>query len=237
MAEQLVAQVATKRAAVFYQNDDFGKEGLAGLKRGAMASGLSVIAEVPYEIQDREMSLQAVRLRQSRADAVVLFSTTTHGANVVREMARLGYRPALYASFTLADPRVMFRLLGALWDGAFFDAYLPLIGEPGADRVVEQVLEQDPSLRGREAGALMGAVQMMLVAEGLRRAGPSPTRENFTAALEGLHDWSPIAGLAPISFGPGRRHGLNALRLVRAGKAEDQSFRVVTGYRTFPPLF
>ena len=113
MAEMLATQVGARKTAVFYQNDDYGKEGLAGLRRAAAQWGVEVAAAVPYELPDREMSLQAVTLKDSAAEAVVLFSTTTHGANVVKEMAKLGYRPALYASFALADHYTMFRLLGA----------------------------------------------------------------------------------------------------------------------------
>ncbi len=237
MAEMLAQQIGARKAAVFYQNDDYGKEALAGLKRGAPANGVSVVAEVPYELQDREMSLQAVKLQEAGADVVVLFSTATHGANVVKELARLGQRPRLYASFVLADHHVMFRLLGEFWEGAYFNTFVPLIGEPGADRILEPLLVKDESLKGREGFATLGALEMMLTVEGLERAGPHPTRESFVAALEGLRDWSPVEGMAPVTFGAGRRHGLNALRLVRAGKAADRSFTLLTEYRSFPPLF
>jgi branched-chain amino acid transport system substrate-binding protein len=198
---------------------------------------VSVAASVPYELQDREMSLQAVKLKESGADAVVLFSTTTHGATVVKEMAKLAYRPALYASFTLADHHTMFRLLGELYEGAYFDTFLPLVGEPGTEEILATLLEKDASLKGREGFAILGALEMMLAVEGLKRAGPSPTRESFVEALEGIRDWKPVPGLAPVSFGPGRRHGLNSLRLARAERAADRSFSLLTEYRSFPPLF
>jgi ABC-type branched-subunit amino acid transport system substrate-binding protein len=237
MAERLAHEVKAKTVAVFYQNDDYGKEGLGGLRRAAAGAGLAVTAAVPYELQDREMSLQAVTLKQSGADAVVLFSTTTHGANVVKEMAKLGYRPALYASFVLADHYTMFRLLGELYEGAFFDTFLPLVGEPGTEEILKVLLAIDPSLKGREGFALLGALEMMLTVEGLERAGRDLTRESFVAALEGVREWKPLPGLAPVSFGPGRRHGQNSLRLVRAGRAADLSFSVLTEYRSFAPLF
>ncbi len=237
IAEMLATQVKAKRAAVFYQNDDYGKEGLAGLKRGAAGAGVSVAAEVPYELQDREMSLQAVKLKEAGSDAVVLFSSATHGANVVKEMARQGYRPALYSSFPLADHHVMFRLLGELWEGAYFNTFVPLVGERATDEIVARLLAQDESLKGREGFAVLGALEMMLTVEGLTRAGPHPTRESFVAALEGIRDWEPVEGMAPVSFGPHRHHGHNAVRLVRAEKAADRSFTLLTEYRSFPPLF
>jgi len=57
------------------------------------------------------------------------------------------------------------------------------------------------------------------------------------AALESLRGWPPGGLTAPVTFGPGRRHGLNGVRLLRAGDAKALSFRVVTGDRLFAPAF
>jgi hypothetical protein len=155
----------------------------------------------------------------------------------VKEMAKLSYRPTLYASFTLADHHTMFRLLGELYEGAYFDTFLPLVGEPGTEAILATILEKDGALKGREGFAILGALEMMLAVEGLKRAGKSPTRESFVTALEGIRDWQPMPGVAPVSFGPGRRHGLNALRLARADRAADRSASLITEYRSFDPLF
>jgi hypothetical protein len=45
-------------------------------------------------------------------------------------------------------------------------------------------------------------------------------------------------GLVPgVTFGPGRHHGLNAVRLMRAGKAGDAKPKQITPWQTFAPLF
>jgi ABC-type branched-subunit amino acid transport system substrate-binding protein len=236
LAEQAV-RAGARTIAAFYQNDDYGKGGLAGLRRGLEGREARLVAEVPYELQDREMSVHALKVKDAGAEAAVLFATTTHAANLVKEMAKLGYRPALFASFPLGDRHVMFRLLGELWEGAYFDVNAAVVGEPEADRVLAALLEEDPGLKGREGFALNGAAAMSLALEGLRRAGRNLTRDSFVAALQGLRDFSPEGLTAPITFGPDRGHGLNCVRLLRAGKAVDASFSVVTPYRVFAPLF
>jgi ABC-type branched-subunit amino acid transport system substrate-binding protein len=183
------------------------------------------------------MGVHGLKMKDAQADAVVLFSTTTHGANLVKEMARVGYRPLLFASFPLGDRHVMFRLLGELWEGAYFDVNAAVVGEREADRVLQTLLQEDPELKGREGFALNGATAMAVAVEGLRRAGRDLTRASFASALQGLSNWSPEGLTAPITFGPHRGHGLNCVRLLRAGKAADASFTVVTSYRTFAPLF
>jgi branched-chain amino acid transport system substrate-binding protein len=236
LAEQIVARTGERGAAVFYQNDEYGKEGLEGLRRGLGSAGGTVVAAVPYEVQDRELGLQALKLKESGARVVALLSTTTHAANLVKEMAKVAFRPTVFASFTLGDYQVMFRLLGERWSGVYFTAYLPLATEPQAARVIDELVRQDEKLAGREVYALNGALTMMLAIEGLRRAGRDLTRESFVRALEGLHDFKP-EGLGPgITFGPRRRHGLNSLRLLRT-RSPGEPPEVLTPYQAFAPLF
>ena len=160
-----------------------------------------MVAEVPYELQDREMSLQAVKLQESGADVLVLFSTTTHGANVVKEIARLGQHPLLYASFTLADHHVMFRLLGELWEGAYFNTYVPLVGSPGTERILAPLLAKDASLKGREGFATLGALEMMLDGGGAPAGGKGPDPRVVRGRARG-----------PARLDAGRRHGPGDLR-------------------------
>src|SRR4051812_16923569 len=106
-AQFLVAQAAkleqAKKIAIFFQNDDYGKGGREGARAGAAKAGVQIAAEVPYETADRELGTHALKLKESGADTVLLYSTTTHGAGIVKEMAKVGYRPKIFAAFPLGD--------------------------------------------------------------------------------------------------------------------------------------
>jgi ABC-type branched-subunit amino acid transport system substrate-binding protein len=237
-AEFLVQQASkleqAKKLAVFYQNDDYGKGGLEGVRRGVKGvSGMAVATEVPYEVTERELGTHALKLKESGADAIVLYCTATHGAGLVREMAKVGYRPKIFASFPLGDRHVMFRLLGELWEGAYYNVTGAVPGEPEADRIVEALLKQEPKLKGRESFGLAGASAMMAAVEGLKRAGRNLTRESYVEAMGTIKNWDAEKLTAPITWGPGRHHGLNAVRLMQAGKAADASFKPITGYQIF----
>lgn len=240
--EFLVKQAAkleqSKKIAVFYQNDDYGKGGLEGVRRGVKAvQGVDIAAEVSYEVADRELGTHALKLKESGADTLVIYSTGTHGAGVIKEMAKVGFRPKIFAAFPLGDRSVMYRLLGDLWEGAYFDVNQAVPGEPEADRVLAMLLKEEPKLKGRDGFALIGATAMSLLAEGLQRAGRDLTREKLVHALETIKDYSPEKLTAPITFGPSRRHGLNTVRLLRANKAADGSFTVISDYQIFPAHF
>lgn len=239
LVQQAVKLENVKKVGVFFQNDDYGKGGLEGVQRGVKGLGgsVSLAGEVSYEVTDRELGTHALKMKESGAEAVVFYCTVTHGANLIKEMAKVGYRPKIFASFPLGDRQVMFRLLGDLWEGAYYTYTGAVPGEPEADRVIDIIVKQDPKLKGRESFALGGVTGMMAAVEGLKRAGKNLTRENFIEAMESIKDWTPERLTAPITWGPNRRHGLNAVRLMQAKKAADVSYTNITGYQIFPPHF
>jgi len=87
---------------------------------------------------------------------VVIYSTITHGANVVKEMAKAGYRPKIVASFPLGDHFIMYRLLGELWEGAHFAGLNAAYNDPPGKQVADILTKIEPKLAGKENTALAG---------------------------------------------------------------------------------
>ncbi len=232
---QQAASHGAKKIGVFGQNDDYGKGGLEGVKKGlAKTKGAVLAGEVFYEVTDRELGTHALKMKESGADAVIFYSTATHAAGLIKEMAKVGFKPKIYASFTLYDRDTMFRLLGDLWEGAYFDSAIALRGEPAADKAIDAVIAAEPKLKGREGFCVQGVADIRFLVEGLQRAGKDLTREGFIKALEGLKDYDG-GGLFPkFSFGPDKHHGLNAVRLMQAGKATDPTVKQITEWQSFP---
>jgi len=234
-----VSKLGAQKLAVFYQSDDWGKGVMEGVNRALQTIGTraTLATAVPYEVADRELSAHALRLKASGADTLFLAALNTHAANLVRETAKIGYRPRLVGSFTVGDHQVMYRLLGDLWEGAYYCVIGAVPGDPEARPVLDVLVGNEPRLEGREGTALTGATSMILAVEGLRRAGRNLTRDGFVEAMEGIQGFTVLGLSAPISFGPYHHHGLNAVRLMRAVKAADLSYVQVAPYQVFRPLF
>jgi len=241
-AEFIVQQASkvegVKKFGFFGQNDDFGKDGLVGVKKGlAKVPGATLSGEVFYEVTDRELGTQALKMKESGSEAVIFYSTATHAAGLIKEMAKVGYRPKIFTSFTLYDRDTMFRLLGDLYEGAYFNTTQAMRGEPAADRYIEIVTKIDPKLKGREGFAVQGAADVAILVEGLKRAGRDLTREGFARAMEQVKDYDGGGLYPPFGFGPDKHHGINSVRMMRALKASDGSIQQVTGYQIFPPHY
>lgn len=222
-----------KSVAVFYQNDLYGQKGLLGVKRGITDTKIKLATSVSYEVTDRDLSGHALRLRQSGADSVILYATPTQGALIVREMARIGYTPKLFASFTLADP-VMFQLAGDAWNGVILTAYFPVPGtDPKVDAMLETLLRVNPQLRQSPFNALAGVSFLEPFVEAVRRAGPTVTRDSVVRALESMRNWDGEV-IRGITFGPDRRQGLNRIYII---KSENRQYRKLTDWIQYPVGF
>jgi hypothetical protein len=102
---------------------------------------------------------------------VIPVGTVTAGANVIKEMAKVSYKPQIFAPFPYGDHQVMYRLLGELWEGVYDNGNIPPPTDPESVKVVQAIIRQDEKLKGRESFALAGGIAMATAVERLKRAG------------------------------------------------------------------
>jgi branched-chain amino acid transport system substrate-binding protein len=235
LASWAIENLGTKTIAVFYQNDDYGHQALAGVK-SALGDKAKIVAEVPYEITERALGTHALKLKESGADTVILVPTPTHAALMTKEMAKIAYKPKVLTNFTMGDP-IMFKIAGPTWEGT----YISLAGNmsqpgfaPEANKVVETLLKYNPDLKGKEYLAVFGAVSMMHLAQGLENAGKDLTREKLIKGMEMIKDWQPEGMGAPVTYGPDRHHGINASQM---GVAKDGRSEPIAAFTVYEPRF
>jgi branched-chain amino acid transport system substrate-binding protein len=83
------------RIAVLLQNDDYGKDLLAGLRRGLARSGSRVIAAQPYEVTASDVGAQMARLKASGANVLAIFATPRFAIQAFVFANRLAWKPPL----------------------------------------------------------------------------------------------------------------------------------------------
>ncbi|MDI6725545.1 MAG: ABC transporter substrate-binding protein [Smithellaceae bacterium] len=238
LTDYAVKGLGAKKISLFYQNDDYGKMGVEGAKMAlAKLPGRAALgATIPYDVTERALATHALKLKEGGADTLLIYTTPTHGALILKEMAKVDYRPKVLTSFPLGDP-IMYAIAGAdVWEGVYpaAPANSSLPGEPEADRVIEILKKYEPKIVGKEYLALFGATSMMNVVEGLRNAGRNLTPESMIKGMEMIKNWKPEGLGAPVTYGPDRRHGVNGTRLTRAEKGKHVP---LTDYTIYKPLF
>ncbi|MBX3140739.1 MAG: ABC transporter substrate-binding protein [Trueperaceae bacterium] len=197
MTRHAVETLGSKNIAIFYQNDGYGEEGLRGLEAEVarlQAAGYDVTIgdRVSYERGTTNQGVQALRLRGSGADTVLMFSDPSAAATLVGEFQRLDYTPQMLASVTLLDPALM---ANPAMQGALFSVFLRLpsviVGEGNGDPIADQlyrdvILAYAPEIARDPFRALAGIAFAEPAVLALQAAGRDLTRESFVEALKGI---------------------------------------------------
>jgi branched-chain amino acid transport system substrate-binding protein len=81
------------RIGVLYQNDDFGKDVLKGLRDGLGAKISMITAEATYEIADPTIDSQLVKLKSAGIDVFVDLTSPKFAAQAIKKLAEIGWKP------------------------------------------------------------------------------------------------------------------------------------------------
>jgi branched-chain amino acid transport system substrate-binding protein len=91
-AKYLIDNVPQGKIGILYQNDDYGKDYVKGLKDG-LAGKLKIVAELPYETSDPTVDSQIINLKASGADVFFNVTTPKFAAQAIRKAADIGWKP------------------------------------------------------------------------------------------------------------------------------------------------
>jgi branched-chain amino acid transport system substrate-binding protein len=91
-AKYLIEQHPNGKIGVLYQNDDYGKDYLKGLKDG-LAGKIPVVSEQAYETTDPTVNSQIISLKGSGADVFFNVATPKFAAQAIRKVAEIDWHP------------------------------------------------------------------------------------------------------------------------------------------------
>jgi branched-chain amino acid transport system substrate-binding protein len=105
---QYVARTLKKaKIAVLFQNDDYGKDLLSGLKRGLARSGSTVVAAESYDVAAPDVQSQVAKLKSSGANVFAIFATPKFAIQSYVFANRLGWRPKIVNNSVSAASNIM----------------------------------------------------------------------------------------------------------------------------------
>jgi branched-chain amino acid transport system substrate-binding protein len=91
-AKYLLENQPNGKIGVLYQNDDFGKDLLKGVKDGLQGK-IAIVSEQPYETTDPTVNSQVISLKTSGADILLNVTTPKFAAQAIRKVAELDWHP------------------------------------------------------------------------------------------------------------------------------------------------
>lgn len=212
MADYAVGKLGAKRVAIFYQNDQFGKDQRDGAVEALKKHNLQAVGEATYVPSDVDVSAQVVSLRQTDPDAVILGIIPKHAALFVKEAQRLGWKPKIIGHNTVADPVVLDLAGPEALEGVYVNLMTAVDGmdTPAVKKANEILAKHYPKTKPGYYPYL-GMAGAMIIVEGIKRAGDDLTRAKLIAGLESLGrhetglvppiEWSASYHGGPKSFG------------------------------------
>jgi ABC-type branched-subunit amino acid transport system substrate-binding protein len=207
LTEYLYEKLGYKKIAMFYQNDDYGKQGLMGVERYLKDKKIDLVAKVSAEMTDRDLSTHALKLKDSGAQAVIMWAMPMHATLILNETAKIGFKTQWATSNTLSDAPQMLQMTKGLWAGMInsFVLEMPDSNHP----LMVKYREWHKKLTPHERWGVFYYAGIYITepfVEGVRRAGKNLNNETLIKALEGIKDFKGIG--APINFSPTERQGV-----------------------------
>ena len=207
--EKIVDQLTTlgiNRIAVFYQDDAFGKAGLAGVEAALAKRRLKVLATGIYDKTKNDVGGAVKTIGAADPQAVVMISTYKPTAAFVKQMRLTGKLPQFFA-LSVVGVKALNAELGAESAGIAISQVVPFPDSATAP-VVREMRQLPPEMQpaaGITYTTLEGYIAAKVTVEALRRAGPNASREKFVAALESLKDYD--VGGFPVNYSGGSHLG------------------------------
>jgi branched-chain amino acid transport system substrate-binding protein len=183
------------RVAVLFQDDEYGKDLLGGLKRGLQRSGAKVIAAQPYSSKSADVSSQIATLKASGADTLAIFAIPTFAIQAYKEAQKLGWKPKRLIDNNVAAASSVMQVAAAegrekLVDGTISIAFLKdptdsQFKNDAAIKLYRKILARyDSSADANDPLYLYGMAVAWTAVNALTKAGKDLTRASLVKVLD-----------------------------------------------------
>lgn len=195
-----------RRVALFYQNDSFGEDGLAGMLQNLSDAGITPLVKAGYDRKTLDVQPAVRAISGQRPDAVLMACTPSACKDFIRQTLATGQRP----QFMMLSNASGSNLSEGLGKQARGIGIMQVMPHP-ANYAFPVVREFRSALRRFDQKAvathasLEGFVAAKLVCDALQMAGPAPTRQKLVSALQAMKEHD-LGGI-PIRYTPGRHLG------------------------------
>jgi branched-chain amino acid transport system substrate-binding protein len=197
-AKYLMKEKPDAKIAVMYQNDDFGKDYLKGLKDGLGAKGSMITAEESYETSEPTIDNHIVKLKASGADVFIDIATPKFAAQAIKKIAEIEWKPLHIVSNVSAS-------VGGVIQPAGFENAQGILSAAYAKDGADRQWDNDPGMKKfyaflekyfPEANKLDGSVvygygAAQTMVKVLEMSGDNLTRENVMKQAASLKDFAP----------------------------------------------
>jgi ABC-type branched-subunit amino acid transport system substrate-binding protein len=224
-AKYILKNKPDAKIAVLYQNDDYGKDYLKGLKDGLGAKAASmIVAQESYETTDPTVDDHIVKLKSSGADVFIDIATPKFAAQAIKKVGEIEWKPLHFLNNVSASVGSVIKPAGyANAQNIISAAYLKDASDPqwnndpGMKEFYAFLAKNFPEGDKLDQSTVVAYGVSQTLVQVLKQCGDNLTRENIMKQAANLKDFRTEVMLptikintSPIDFAP-----ISQLQLMR----------------------
>ncbi|WP_197086947.1 ABC transporter substrate-binding protein [Bradyrhizobium sp. LTSPM299] len=222
VAKYIVKAKPDAKIGVLYQNDDYGKDYLKGLRAGLGSKASQIVAVTSYELADPTIDSQIVQLKAAGVDTLIEQSSSKAAAQSIRKVYELGWKPLHVIGGSTASVETILKPAGLeASKGLVTTQFLKQPGDPAWANDDEVNAYKDflkkyaPTANPDDYSVLVAYMNVHAVTLALRKCGDQLTRDNLirqATSLNGERLPMMLPGIS-ISTKPGDYTPFKTLRI------------------------
>jgi branched-chain amino acid transport system substrate-binding protein len=185
------------KIAILFQNDDYGKDYVKGLKDGLGAKAKSmIVAEASYEVSEPTVDSQIVQLQSSGANVFFNVTTPKFAAQAIRKAYDIGWKPVHYLNNvstsvgSVLTPAGLEKSVGLITSAYYKDPTdQRWSDDPAVKQWVAFMKKYNPEANLNDAFNMYGYSVGLTVHQVLKQAGNELTRENIMRQAASMKDY------------------------------------------------
>lgn len=190
-----------KNIAVFYQNDAYGKAGLAGVERALTKMSVPMVAKATVERNSTDVTAAVNAILPKQPDAIIQISAYSSCAAFIVAMRKQGYNGQLY-NVSFVGSKALADTLDKYGPGVVISQVVPFPWSQATPIVAEYTKAMQKAGKEINFSSLEGYMAAKVFTEGLKRSGRELTREKLIKALETINSSNYDIGGFAINFSP-----------------------------------
>ncbi|MBN9043883.1 MAG: branched-chain amino acid ABC transporter substrate-binding protein [Rhizobiales bacterium 62-47] len=207
-AAYLLKEKPDAKIAIMYQNDDFGKDLLKGLKDGLGDKAKTmIVGEESYEVSEPTIDSHIVKLKSTGADVYFSITTPKFAAQSLKKVAEIGWKPMYFQSNVGASVGSVLKpagfenaqdILSAAYakDGA--DAQWD--NDEGMKKFYAFLAKYVPEGNKADGSTVFGYGHAQTIVQVLKQAGDNLTRANIMKEAANLKNFAPDTLLPGVTI-------------------------------------
>jgi ABC-type branched-subunit amino acid transport system substrate-binding protein len=196
-AKYILEHFPDARIAVFWQNDDAGKDQVKGLRDGLGDHANMIIADKSYEVSDPSIDSQIVSLRDSGADTFFSWAAPKGSAQAIRKVGELGWKPRFFLANVSASVAGVLRPAGLQYAKDIISSHYlkdptdpSWKDDPGIKAWRTFMDKYYPSGDQIDLNAVYGYAAAQTLVQVLKQCGDDLTRDNVMRQAASLKNFS-----------------------------------------------